>query len=104
VACSELRPDTVATGQRSASAAPSGSEGDIITSARPVGRADGTPSYVVRSIHCRIRSAIWRLFRSCMIMWLFPRMPRSGGYSISAAPPAALTRGMNAWQSSYAAR
>ena len=36
------------------------------------------------SIHCRMRSAICRLFLSCMIMWLLPRMPRSGGLSICA--------------------
>ena len=36
------------------------------------------------SIHLRMRSAICRLFLSCMIMWLLPRMPRSGGASISA--------------------
>ena len=36
------------------------------------------------SIHRRIRSAICRLFLSCMIMWLLPRMPLSGGLSIWA--------------------
>jgi hypothetical protein len=36
------------------------------------------------SIHFRIRSAICRLFLSCIIMWLLPRIPRSGGASMSA--------------------
>src|SRR5687768_5520849 len=44
------------------------------------------------SIHFRIRSATWRLFLSCMIMWLLPRRTaRSGGANMSAWPPAILT-------------
>src|ERR1700722_3876625 len=37
-----------------------------------------------------IRSAIWRLFLSIIIMWLLPLMPSPGRYRNLAVPPAAL--------------
>lgn len=44
------------------------------------------------SIHSRMMSAIWRLFLSCISMWLLPWMPSSDVGMISTRPLAALIR------------
>ena len=63
-----------------------------------------TPVYFARmavlrstclSSQASIRSATWRLFLSCMSMWLFPLSPSLGRYIISASPPADFTRSTN---------